>query len=210
MNFEKRSIADFCAALASSDPTPGGGTASAAAGAIGASLVSMVIALTLSREKYRDAEADLAPIAAEADQAGKKLRELMQQDADAYDGMVAARKLPKETDEQQDSRKRAMEAAARQATTVPMETARIASGILSRLPLVAEKGNPNASSDAGVAALLLAAAAQGALLNVGINLTSIDDAAFAGEMEKETAQIQSEVERWNAQVIALVRKSFKK
>ena len=210
MNFEKQSIADFCAALASSDPTPGGGTASAAAGAVGASLVSMVIALTLSKEKYRDAAADLAPIAAEADQAGKRLRRLMQEDAEAYDGMVAARKLPKETDEERESRKRAMNAAAHRATEVPMETARIASALLSRVPLVAEKGNPNASSDAGVAALLLASAAEGALLNVGINLTSIADAAFAGQMEKETAQIQSDVERWSAQVIALVRKTFKK
>ena len=119
----------------------------------------------------------------------------MQEDAEAYDAMVAARKLPKETDGEKETRKRAMAAAARRATEVPMETARVASGILSRVSLVAEKGNPNASSDAGVAALLLSAAAEGALLNVGINLTSIDDAAFAGQMEKETAQIQSDVGR---------------
>ncbi|MGH9442259.1 MAG: cyclodeaminase/cyclohydrolase family protein [Thermoanaerobaculia bacterium] len=210
MSFESQSVAEFCAALASADPTPGGGTASAAAGAIGASLVSMVIALTLSREKYRDAEPDLAPIAAEAGHASSRLLELMQEDAEAYDGMVAARRLPKETEGEQEARTRAMAAAARRATEVPMETALVAAGILSRIALVVEKGNPNASSDAGVAALLLAAAAEGALLNVGINLTSISDAAFAGEMEKETAHIQSEVERSSAQVIALVRKSFKK
>jgi formiminotetrahydrofolate cyclodeaminase len=209
MSFEAKTIAAFCEALASPDPTPGGGTASAEAGAVGASLVSMVIALTLSKEKYKDAEADLSPVAAEARSAGSRLRELMQDDADAYDGMVDARRLPRESDEEQIARKSAMEAAARRATEVPMETARVASNLLSRLPLVAEKGNPNAASDAGVAALLLAAAAQGALLNVGINLTSIADAVFVGEMEKETAQIQSDVERWSAQVIALVRKSFK-
>jgi formiminotetrahydrofolate cyclodeaminase len=209
MNFENQSIAEFCAALASSDPTPGGGTASAAAGAVGASLVSMVIALTLSKEKYKDAEPDLSPVAAEAEGAGRRLRELMREDAEAYDVMVAARKLPKEADQEKGTRKRAMASAARRATEVPMETARVAAGLLSRVPLVAEKGNPNAASDAGVAALLLAAAAQGALLNVGINLASIDDSAFVGEMEKETARIQSDVERWSAQVIALVRKSFK-
>ena len=210
MNFESQTIADFCAALASADPTPGGGTASAAAGAIGASLVSMVIELTLSKEKYREAAADLAPIAAEAGQASRRLRELMREDAEAYDRMVAARRLPKETDAEKESRKAAMAAAARRATEIPMETARCAAGLLARVPLVAEKGNPNASSDAGVAALLLAAAAEGALLNVGINLASIEDAAFSGEMEKETAGIQSDVERWSAQVIALVRRSFKK
>jgi formiminotetrahydrofolate cyclodeaminase len=209
MNFEKQSIAEFCAALASSDPTPGGGTASAAAGAVGTSLVSMVVALTLSKEKYKDAEPDLAPVAAEAESAGRRLRELMREDAEAFDGMVAARKLPKDTESDKEARKDAMASAARRATDVPMETARVAAGLLSRVPLVAEKGNPNAASDAGVAALLLAAAAEGALLNVGTNLASIDDAAFVGEMEKETARIQSDVERWSAQVIALVRKSFK-
>ena len=210
MSFELQSFADFCAALASSDPSPGGGTGSAAAGAVGASLVSMVIALTLSKEKYREAEADLAPVAAEAEHAGRRLRDLMREDAEAYDGMVAARKLPKESDAEKEQRRIAMEAAARRATEIPMETARVAGGLLSRLPLVAEKGNPNASSDAGVAALLLAAAAEGALLNVGINLASIADAGFVGAMEKETARLQSDVERWSAQVIALVRKSFKK
>jgi formiminotetrahydrofolate cyclodeaminase len=210
MNFENQSIAEFCASLASSDPTPGGGTASAAAGAIGASLVSMVIALTLSKEKYKDAEGDLMPVAAEAGHAAGRLRGLMREDAEAYDAMVAARRLPKESDQEKEIRKQAMTAAARRATEVPMETARIAAGLLSRVPLVAEKGNPNAASDAGVAALLLGAAAEGALLNVGINLGSIADASFVGEMEKETARIQSDVERWSAQVIALVRKSFKK
>jgi formiminotetrahydrofolate cyclodeaminase len=208
MNFEKQSISDFCAALASSDPTPGGGTASAAAGAVGASLVSMVIALTLSKEKYRDAAADLAPVASEANQASTRLRELMRLDAEAYDRMVEARKLPKESDEEKEKRRAAMAAAALHATEIPMETARCAAGLLAQVPLVAEKGNPNAASDAGVAALLLAAAAEGALLNVGINLSSIGDSATVAEMEKETARIQSDVERWRAQVVALVRKSF--
>src|SRR5258706_13580252 len=139
MNFENQSIAEFCEALASSDPTPGGGTASAAAGAVGASLVSMVIALTLSKEKYKDAEPDLAPVAAEAESAGRRLRELMREDAEAYDAMVAARRLPKETDGEKAARQSAMEAAARRATEVPMETARVAAGVLSRVPLVAEK-----------------------------------------------------------------------
>jgi len=89
-----------------------------------------------------------------------------------------------------------------------METARCATMLLSRVPMLAEKGNPNAASDAGVAALLLAAAAEGALLNVGINLGSIKDAAFVQAMEKETARISENVERFKAQVIALVRKSF--
>lgn len=209
MSFDERPLKELCASLASSSPTPGGGTASAAAGAIGAALVSMVCGLTLAKEKYRDAHESLRPIAAEASETTARLARLMDLDSDAFDAMAAARRLPKETDEEKARRAEALEAAARRAAEVPMETARAAAGLLSRLPLLAEKGNPNAASDAGVAALLLAAAAEGALLNVGINLSSIEDAAFVGEMEKETALISREVERLRAQTIASVRKSFK-
>ncbi len=209
MSFDERPLKDFYAALASAAPTPGGGTASAAAGALGSTLVSMVCALTLSREKFKDAHESLRPIAAEAAEATSRLTRLMDLDSDAFDAIAAARRLPKETEEEKARRAEALEAAARRAAEVPMETARAAAGLLSRLPLLAEKGNPNAASDAGVAALLLAAAAEGALLNVGINLSSIEDTAFVGEMEKETALISREVERLRAQTIATVRKSFK-
>jgi len=208
MNFEHRSVAEFCASLASADPTPGGGTASAAAGAMGASLVSMVLALTLDKEKFAAVAGELRPIAGEAASASSRLAELMNEDAASFDAMVAARRLPKETEDQKAARSAAMESAARHAAEVPMETARCATMLLSRVPMLAEKGNPNAASDAGVAALLLAAAAEGALLNVGINLGSIKDAAFVQAMEKETARISENVERFKAQVIALVRKSF--
>jgi formiminotetrahydrofolate cyclodeaminase len=208
MNFEDRPFAEFSSALASADPTPGGGTASAAAGAMGASLVSMVLALTLSKEKFAAVAGDLRPIADEAVSAGTRLTELMNEDAASFDGMVAARRLPKDSDDQKAARSAAMASAARHAAEVPMETARCATTLLSRLPMLVEKGNPNAASDAGVAALLLAAAAEGALLNVGINLGAIPDAAFVHAMEKETARISENVERLRAQVVALVRKSF--
>ena len=210
MSFEERPLRELCASLASPDPTPGGGTASAAAGALGASLVSMVCALTLSKEKFRDAHEALSPVAAEAAESLSRLLRLMDLDSEAFEAMAAARRLPKETEEEKSRRAEAIQASARRAAEVPMETARAAANLLSRLPMVAEKGNPNAASDAGVAALLLAASAEGALLNVGINLSSISDASFVGEMEKETASISQEVERLRAQTIAAVRKSFKK
>jgi glutamate formiminotransferase/formiminotetrahydrofolate cyclodeaminase len=210
MNFERQAFRDFRASLASDAPTPGGGTASAAAGAMGASLLSMVLGLTLSKEKFAAVADELRPIADEADRAGARLETLMNEDAASFDAMVAARKLPKETEEEKAARSEAMQAAALHAAEVPMETARCSATLLSRVPLVAEKGNPNAASDAGVAALLLAAAAEGALLNVGINLGSIKDPAAVQAMEKETAKISGDVERLRAQVIALVRKSFSK
>jgi len=210
MNFEDRTFESFTDALASDAPTPGGGTASAAAGAAGAALVSMVLALTLSKEKFAVSAEALRPVADEAREARARFLALMDEDAASFDAMVAARKLPKETDAEKAARSEAIQEAARHAADVPMETARCAATLLSRVPLVAEKGNPNAASDAGVAALLLAAAAEGALLNVGINLCSIKDPAYVQAMEKETARISGDVERARAQVIALVRKSFAK
>jgi glutamate formiminotransferase/formiminotetrahydrofolate cyclodeaminase len=177
---------------------------------MGASLLSMVLGLTLSKEKFAAVADELRPIADEADRAGARLEALMNEDAASFDAMVAARRLPKETEEEKAARSAAMQAAALHAAEVPMETARCAATLLSRVPLVAEKGNPNAASDAGVAALLLAAAAEGALLNVGINLGSIKDPAAVQAMEKETAKMSGDVERLRAQVIALVRKSFSK
>jgi len=210
MSFELKTFGEFRAALASSAPTPGGGTASAAAGALGASLLAMVCALTLSREKFASVHADLEPIAREAGDAADELSRLMQEDSDSFDAMVAARRLPRDSDEQKAARTEAMDRAARNAAEVPMRTARAAARLLSRAPLVAEKGNPNAASDAGVAALLLAAAAEGALLNVGINLGSISDPESVASLERETALLSRDIERDRAQTIALVRKTFAK
>lgn len=210
MSLEERPFRDFCADLASSAPAPGGGTASAAAAAMGAALVSMVCALTLSKEKYRESHDVVAPVAAEAAEAGARFLELVDRDAAAFDAIVAARRLPKETEDEKARRAGAIEAAGKLAADVPMETARRAAILLSRTSLLAEKGNPNASSDVGVAALLLAAAAEGALLNVGINLGGIADAEFVGRMEKETALLTPEIQRLRDQTSALVRKSFKK
>ena len=87
-----------------------------------------------------------------------------------------------------------------------MRTARTAAGLLARLPELVAKGNPNALSDAGAAALMLSAAAEGALLNVGINLSGISDAAFVEDMRRETTAIQAETRRLGAQVLADVAK----
>jgi formiminotetrahydrofolate cyclodeaminase len=94
------------------------------------------------------------------------------------------------------------------AAEVPMRTAGAAVRLLSALPDLAENGNPNAVSDAGAAALLLDACVEAALLNVGINLSGIDDAGFVAEMQRETADLQVESQRLRSQVVAVVRKRF--
>jgi formiminotetrahydrofolate cyclodeaminase len=207
-DFGKQLVSEFLDQLASDSPTPGGGTASAVVGAAGASLAAMVAALTLTREKFAPVHDAIRPIAQAATKARMEFLTLAREDSEAYNLVVAARKLPKDTDDHKAARERALAAANRRATEVPMRTARLAARILATLPELVEKGNPNAASDAGVAALLLESAAEGALLNVGINLAGIEDAAVVAAMQKETASIQSDAQRVRDQVLAAVRKSF--
>lgn len=167
------SVSDFSAALASDAPVPGGGSAAAAAGASGAALLSMVVRLTLGKEKYRASWQDLEPLAGRIADARVRLLELVDEDTRAFDAVMAARRLPKDTPETAARRAQALDEANLLATTVPMQTAFFSLEALKAAPTVLEKGNPNAASDAWVAALLLFGAALGALANVRINLPGV-------------------------------------
>ena len=207
--FSKDSLAGFLDALASEAPTPGGGTAAATAAAMGAALAEMVSGLTLSKEKYAASHDAVRPIAEAARAARRDFLALAREDAEAYDAVVAARRLPKASEEEKRSRDTAIAAANRRATEVPMRTARAAAALLAHLPVLVERGNPNAASDVGSAALLLDAATEAALLNVGINLSgNAADPGFVGAMQRETAEIQTETQRLRDQVLAAVRRMF--
>ena len=207
-DFARLPLDAFLEALRSEAPTPGGGTAAAVAGAMGAALVEMVAALTLGKEKFADAHAAVRPIAQAASGARTELLDLAREDSLAFDAVVAARKLPKETDAEKAERSKAMSKSNRAATEVPMRTARAAARLLAALPELVEKGNPNAASDAGTAALLLEASVEGALLNVGINLPGIKDPGFVEQMQRETAQLQGDVQRARSKVLESVRRKF--
>jgi glutamate formiminotransferase/formiminotetrahydrofolate cyclodeaminase len=207
-NFGQLSLSQFLDAVASDAPTPGGGTAAAIAGAMGAALAEMVSALTLSKEKYAASHAAVRHIAEAAQLARAEFVRLAREDSEAYDAVVAARRLPKETEEQKAERAHRIAIANKHASEVPMRTADAAVRLLSALPELAQSGNPNTVSDAGAAALLLDACVEAALLNVGINLSGIDDAGFVAEMQRETADLQVESQRLRSQVVALVRKRF--
>jgi formiminotetrahydrofolate cyclodeaminase len=207
-DFSKLTLDGFLGALSSDAPTPGGGTAAAVAGAMGAALAEMVSALTLSKEKYAASHEAVRPIAEAAQLARSEFLALSREDSEAYDEVIGARRLPKETDEQKSARAHKIALANRHAAEVPMRTARAAVRLLAALPELAEKGNPNAVSDVGAAALLLDACVEGALLNVGINLSGIEDPTFVAEMQRETAVLQGESQRLRSQVVALVRKRF--
>jgi formiminotetrahydrofolate cyclodeaminase len=208
MDFDKSSFEDLLTAFASDSPTPGGGTAAALAGAMGAALAEMVASLTLSKEKYAAVHEAIRPIAGLARRTRQELQRLAREDSDAYDQVVAARRLPKETLDQQRVRARKTSEANRLAAEVPMRTARSALKLLAALPDLARKGNPNAASDAGAAALLLEAAVHAALLNVAINLGGVEDPSFVADQRAEAQRIGEEAVRLRERVLTTVRASL--
>ena len=161
--------------LAGADPEPGGGSAAALVGALGAALVSMVTNLTLDKEKFAAVQDDVAELKKKSETLRAELEELVTLDALAYREVAAAMKMPKDTDEQKEQRRQVMQVALKGAAEVPLKVAEAAVEV-ARLSLpAAEKGNPNAVSDAGVAVLLADAAAHSAALNARINLVWIED-----------------------------------
>ena len=156
--------------LATDDPIPGGGSASALAGAAGASLVQMVVALTTGRPTAAAHEDELKEIGLRGATLTSELLRLSELDAVAYAAVVVARRLPKNTEVERLSRTRQIEAATREATSVPLDIARRADEVLGLAERLALMGNRNAVSDVGVASLLGVAGLRGAALNVRINL----------------------------------------
>jgi formiminotetrahydrofolate cyclodeaminase len=180
--FQEMTLGEFAETLASSQPTPGGGSASALAGALGACLVAMVARLTSGA---------LDEVEEEADRLRHELLALVDEDAAAFDRVMAAFRLPKGTAAEQAARSEAIQAGYRRAVEPPSDVGERALRLLELALQVAERGNPNAVSDAGVAAELALAALEGAALNVRINLSSITDAAFRASRDERLAPGQA-------------------
>jgi formiminotetrahydrofolate cyclodeaminase len=159
--------------LASRQPTPGGGSAAALAGALAAALVEMVSALSVGRGESEAEAKQLRDIGVAAGARRRELLELAQADADAYGAVVSARRLPHDQPAQRAQRSARVAEATREAARVPLTAAESASSVLDLAALITPIGNRHAVSDAGVAALLAAAAVRGAVLNVRINLPGI-------------------------------------
>jgi len=171
----------FLDELASSAPAPGGGSAAALAGAVGAALVSMVANLTLGKKDYVNVQDDIQRLVKESETLRLKCQQLLDADVAAYSEVARVAKMPRDTDEQKAARSAAMQAALKNATAVPMELCQVCVDILRLCPEATDKGNVHAVSDAGVAALMAEAGLRAASLNVLINLGSIKDEVFVGK-----------------------------
>ena len=168
-------VREFQSALASSSPTPGGGTAAAISLGQAAALTCMVADLTMGKEKWQSGWDIAEKSAILAVNMLTRAGQLADDDSESFDAVMDSFKLPKQSDEEIESRRSAIRNATLQAAVVPLETARLAHNLLKHLPDLAKFGNANAVSDVGVAGLLASAACKGALFNVEINITSLPD-----------------------------------
>lgn len=173
------SLDEFAAKLASGDPTPGGGSASALVGALGASLLRMVGALTTSSSKLAEYHAEAAAAAAKAEALQRGLLQAVDEDVRAYDAVTAAYRMPKATDGDRAARSRAIQAALADAIGPPLRVVELSRDVAALAASVSQYGNPNAISDVGCAALCAQAAARGAWFNVKINANGLKDAGAA-------------------------------
>ena len=198
------SLSGFVSSVASSTPTPGGGSVAAHVGALAAALAQMVAGLTVGKKKYAAVDAEMKQVALDAADLGNTLAALVDADARAYTGVSDAYKLPKEPDDAAVRRAEAIAVALLGASHVPLETARACARVAELAALVATRGNTNAVSDAGVAALLAEAACRGAAYNVRINVAALDDKSRGATLVSEAAELVARAAHSASQAIAAV------
>ncbi|MCD6411180.1 MAG: cyclodeaminase/cyclohydrolase family protein [Thermoplasmata archaeon] len=190
----KMDIGSFLREVASSSPAPGGGSVAALAGALSASLSSMVCNLTIGKEKYKEVEGEMRDILKRSTESISKLKELIDKDTEAFKEVMDALKLPKENEKQKEERKQKIQMALKKATMVPLETARLCFDLIEISKEVVEKGNKNSITDAGVSAIMAKAGFDSALLNVKINLSSITDEDFVNKVKEEIDGMEKSIE----------------
>ena len=195
MDIAKTEIAAYLSALASSSPAPGGGSCAGLSGAMGAALVSMVANLSTGRAKYADYQELITETLNRTGSLIPELTECIHKDMTAFDGVMSALRMPKDSDEQKAERSKALQDAYKTATGAPVETAekclevmRLAEGLLHR-------SNATAACDLSVAGLEARAGILIALENVNVNLSAIHDSGYAAEMRKWAENIDTESQR---------------
>lgn len=185
-----QAIGDFLEGLASDSPTPGGGAVAAVCGAAGAALVAMVCNLTIGKAGYESAQDRVRAILPEAERARSSFLELADRDASAFDGVMAAFRMPKVTDEEKAARSQAIQRGYEAAAEAPLEIARLAAGLIGAAREVTEIGNVNAASDGACGARSLWAAVWCATDNVAINAAALKDPARAGALRDEVSALR--------------------
>lgn len=198
----------FLDELASSSPAPGGGSVAALAGAMGAALSSMVCNLTKGKQGYETVQDEIHEILKKSERLREDLTELIDRDTEAFNEVMTALKMPKDTEELKAQRKIVIQTAFKHAAEVPLETARKSLQVLDVAYIVAQKGNTNSISDAAVSALMAQSAAQAAILNVRINLGSIKDNQFVQKVRTEIDTILKKTTTKSTMILDIVEKQL--
>lgn len=201
-------VEPFLEALASRSATPGGGSAAAIIGAMGASLVSMVCNLTIGKKKYAEVEDEMKDILAKAEALRVKLTAMIEDDVKAFDAVMGAYGMAKETDAEKEVREKAIQAALKQATEVPLRCCQAAREVIDLAATASDKGNLNVISDAGVAVLAAYAALRSAALNVFINTRMITDKPFAEAKLKELEALLARAESATENAYGVVKEKL--
>lgn len=203
----EQSVAEFLAAVRGPSPTPGGGSAAALAGAMGASLVAMVAALPKSRAATEEDQQRLRSAGDRSTALAVECERLVDVDSAAYELVMAAYKRPKATEEDKAARSLAIQAAFREAIAAPLAVMRAASAAAEQAVVVASLGNPSAASDLQVGVELLNAALRGAKLNVEINLESVKDAEYAAKTRADVTEFERAIRHETAAAVAALARA---
>ena len=201
----KKSLESYIDQLSSNSPTPGGGNVAALCGVLASSLGEMVCNLTAGKKKYLAVEGEINELKEKLINYKNDFLILGQKDNEAFDKVMDAFKLPKECDAEKTLRSQAIENATIAAADVPARVIALAREVLPILGTIAEKGNQNSVSDAGVAVSLLSAASEGAYLNVMINCSSLSNKTFGAELLKRSEIVYSEAQASAKEILDLIK-----
>ena len=190
-----KTLQEYLTELSSNSPTPGGGNVAALCGALSASLGTMVCNLTIGKKKYADVENEMISVKQKLESYQKTFVGLGAKDNAAFEKVMEAFKLPKETDAEKETRSKKIEEATIGAADIPAQVMKTCADILPLLKIIIDKGNRNSLSDAGVAASLIGTAAKSAYMNVIINCSSLSNQTIAQEIKKRADVSIEEISR---------------
>jgi formiminotetrahydrofolate cyclodeaminase len=201
----QRPLETFLDELASGAPTPGGGSAAAIMGAMGAALISMVCNVTIGKKGYESVEAEMKSVRDESEKLRLRLTALVAEDVAAFDALMAAYRLPKSSEEDKSRRAAAIQSSLLGATETPLACARACAEVVALSRRAGEKGYAGVISDAGVGVLAANTALRSAALNVYINAPSLKDRDYAAAATAELEQLLDDCARESELVFELVR-----
>lgn len=204
----KMDIRAFANELASDSPAPGGGSVAALVGALGAALGTMVVNLSANKKGWEQRIDSFHPWGIRGQQLKDKLLFLLDEDTRSFNGVIAARRLPRKTATEKAARNEAIERANQYAASVPFTIIETAFDTYELLQAMAENGNPSSASDAGVGALCVHAAIMGAGLNVKINMGGIKDEQFKRDILTKTLEYERHSAQWQASILELVHRKL--